>query len=56
MGLAIVLSSLLISSSLVLHAGLPPLVRGMPILGLLGFVSAAALAFFLLVTALFRRR
>ena len=56
MGLAIVLSSLLISSSLVLHAGLPPLVRGMPILGLLGFVSAAALALFLLVTALFRRR
>jgi ubiquinone biosynthesis protein len=45
---AIVLASLVIGSSLVVHAKVPPLWHGLPVLGLLGFLSAAVVGFWLL--------
>ncbi|MDR1298555.1 MAG: hypothetical protein LBO05_14605 [Deltaproteobacteria bacterium] len=44
---AIVLASLVIGSSLVMLSKLPPLWRGMPILGLLGFLGAGVVGFWL---------
>jgi ubiquinone biosynthesis protein len=44
---AIVLASLVIGSSLVMHAKLPPLWRGLPILGLAGFLGAGVVGFWL---------
>ena len=55
LSLAIVLAALLISSSLVIHAKLPPLLFGFPVLGVAGFCAAGALVLWLLVTAFFRR-
>jgi ubiquinone biosynthesis protein len=51
---AIILSSLIIGSSLIVHAGLPPTWHGVPIVGLGGFCLAGVIAFFLLITILRR--
>lgn len=49
---AIVLASLVIGSSLIVLAGLPPLWHEIPLVGLAGFVVAAVMAFWLLVSIL----
>ncbi|WP_310599375.1 AarF/ABC1/UbiB kinase family protein [Desulfobulbus sp.] len=49
---AIVLASLIIGSSLILLSGLPPLWRGIPIIGLLGFTVAGLMGFRLLLSIL----
>jgi len=49
---AIVLASLVIGSSLIVLAGLPPLWYEIPLVGLAGFVVAAVMAFWLLVSIL----
>lgn len=46
---AIVLASLIIGSSLILHAKIPPLWQGIPIIGLVGFLMAAVMGFMLLI-------
>ncbi len=49
---AIVLAALVIGSSLIVLAGLPPLWHEIPLVGLAGFVVAAVMAFWLLVSIL----
>ncbi|WP_028319228.1 ABC1 kinase family protein [Desulfobulbus elongatus] len=49
---AIVLAALIIGSSLILHSGLPPLWRGIPIIGLVGFIVAGLMGFRLLLSIL----
>ncbi|MDR1309636.1 MAG: hypothetical protein LBL95_07055 [Deltaproteobacteria bacterium] len=46
---AIVLASLVIGSSLVMHSKLPPLWHGLPILGLIGFLGAGIVGFWLIL-------
>lgn len=53
---AIVLASLIIGSSLVIHSGLPPLFHGVPVVGLVGFGLAAVIGFGLLFAILRKRR
>lgn len=49
---AIVLASLIIGSSLIVLANLPPKIGEMPVVGLAGFILAALMAFWLLVSIL----
>jgi ubiquinone biosynthesis protein len=44
---AVVLAALVVGSSLVIHSKLPPLLYGLPILGLAGFLGAAVVGFWL---------
>jgi ubiquinone biosynthesis protein len=53
---AIVLASLVIGSSLVIHSKLPPLWHGLPIIGLVGFLGAAIVGFWLVVDLLRKYR
>jgi ubiquinone biosynthesis protein len=53
---AMMVSSLVIGSSLILHAGLPPKWHGVPILGLIGFCLAGFVAFFLLVSMIKKKK
>lgn len=53
---SIILSSLIIGSSLILHAGLPPKWHGVPIVGLVGFCMAGIIAFFLMMTMIRRKK
>lgn len=46
---AIVLASLIIGSSLIIHAEIPPTWQGVPIIGLVGFLLAALMGFTLLI-------
>jgi ubiquinone biosynthesis protein len=46
---ALLLGALVIGSALLVHAGLPPFWRGIPVLGLGGFVLSAVMAFWLLL-------
>ena len=46
---AVVLAALIIGSSLIIHAEIPPTWQGVPIIGLLGFVIAAFMGFTLLI-------
>lgn len=46
---ALLLGALVIGSALLVHAGLPPYWRGVPVLGLGGFTLSAVMAFWLLV-------
>ncbi|MCR4294287.1 MAG: AarF/ABC1/UbiB kinase family protein, partial [Elusimicrobia bacterium] len=46
---ALLLGALVIGSALLVHAGLPPYWRGVPVLGLAGFTLSAVMAFWLLV-------
>jgi ubiquinone biosynthesis protein len=47
---SVVLSALIIGSSLIVHAGIPPTLHGIPIIGLAGFVVAAVMGFWLLIS------
>lgn len=47
---AIVLGALIIGSSIVIHTGLPPTWHGIPLLGLIGFLVAGLMGFWLLIT------
>jgi ubiquinone biosynthesis protein len=47
--LALVLGSLVIGSALVIHAKVPPLWRGLPVMGILGFLAAALIGFWLVL-------
>jgi len=49
---AIVLAALIIGSSLMVHADIPPKWNGIPVIGLIGFVIAALMGFWLLVSIL----
>src|SRR6266542_5540108 len=49
---AIVLAALIIGSSLMVHADIPPKWKGVPVIGLIGFVVAAVMGFWLLVSIL----
>lgn len=49
---SVVLASLIISSSLIIHADIPPKWNGIPIIGLIGYVMAAVMGFWLLVSIL----
>ncbi|MGL4209328.1 MAG: ABC1 kinase family protein [Candidatus Adiutrix sp.] len=53
---AVVLASLVIGSSVVIHADIPPKWHGLPILGLVGFMGAAMVGFWLLYDFLKNRR
>jgi ubiquinone biosynthesis protein len=47
---AVVLSSLIIGSSVIVHAGIPPKWNGIPVIGLAGFIVAAVMGFWLLIS------
>ncbi|MDD5304241.1 MAG: AarF/UbiB family protein [Elusimicrobia bacterium] len=49
---ALLLGALVIGSALMVHADLPPYWRGIPVLGLAGFVLSALMAFWLLLAIL----
>ncbi|MDR1044257.1 MAG: AarF/ABC1/UbiB kinase family protein [Candidatus Adiutrix sp.] len=53
---AIVLASLVIGSSVVIHADIPPKWNGLPVLGLVGFLGAALVGFWLLYDFLRNKR
>lgn len=53
---AVVLASLVIGSSVVIHADMPPKWNDLPVLGLVGFLGAGALGFWLLYDFLKNRR
>jgi ubiquinone biosynthesis protein len=53
---AVVLASLVIGSSLIIHSGIPPKWHNIPIIGLAGYVVAAFMGFWLLVSILRRGR
>jgi len=47
---AVIVAAILIGSSLVLYSGIPPLWRGVPVLGIIGFLAAGALGLWLLIS------
>ena len=49
---AIVLAAQIIGSALIIHAKLPPLWNGIPVIGLVGFLVAGIMGFWLLVSML----
>lgn len=51
---AIVLASLIIGSSLIIQSGIPPTWHDIPIIGLIGFLVAGVMGFWLLITILRR--
>jgi ubiquinone biosynthesis protein len=53
---SIVLAALIIGSSLMVHAGIPPKFYGIPVIGLLGFTLAALIGFWLLFQMLRKKR
>jgi len=53
---AVVLASLVIGSSLIIHSGIPPKWHGIPLIGLAGYVVAAIMGFWLLISILRRGR
>lgn len=53
---AIVLASLVIGSSVVIHANIPPKWHDLPVLGLIGFLAAAMVGFWLMYDFLKNRR
>jgi ubiquinone biosynthesis protein len=48
--LSILIASMIIGSSLIVNAKIPPFVNGIPILGLIGFILAVILAIFLIIS------
>jgi ubiquinone biosynthesis protein len=52
---ALVLAALIIGSSLVVLSGIPPKWYGIPVIGVVGFLSAAFVGFWLLVAILLRK-
>ena len=53
--LGVVIAGLFIGSSVVYYAGIQPLIFGVPVLGFLGYVGAAALSVWLIVSILRER-
>ena len=53
---AVVLASLVIGSSLIIHSGIPPKWHNIPVIGLAGYVVAAIMGFWLLLSILRRGR
>jgi ubiquinone biosynthesis protein len=53
---AVVLASLVIGSSLIIHSGIPPKWHEIPLIGLAGYLVAAIMGFWLLVSILRRGR
>lgn len=51
---AIVLGALIIGSSVIVHSGLPPTWHGVPVIGLVGFLVAGLMGFWLLISILRR--
>lgn len=51
---AVVLASLVIGSSLIVHSGIPPKWHGIPLIGLAGYLVAAVMGFWLLISILRR--
>jgi ubiquinone biosynthesis protein len=51
---AIVLASLIIGSSMIIHSGIPPTWHGIPLIGLAGYLVAGVMGFWLLITILRR--
>jgi len=51
---SLILSALLISSSVIVHAGVPPTWRNIPIIGLTGYVLAGVIGFGLVVSLVLR--
>ncbi len=49
---AIVLASLIVSSSLIVLSGIPPLWNGIPIIGIVGFLASGVMGFGLLISIL----
>ena len=49
---AIVLAALIIGSSLIVLSGIPPIWNGIPIIGILGFLAAGIMGFWLLISIL----
>jgi len=49
---AIVLASLIVSSSLIVLSGIPPLWNGIPMIGIVGFVASGVMGFGLLISIL----
>ncbi|MDR2141231.1 MAG: hypothetical protein LBR11_05465 [Deltaproteobacteria bacterium] len=54
LAVSVVLGALVIGSALVVHSKIPPLWRGLPILGLVGFLAAAIMGFWLVMDYLRR--
>ena len=52
---AIILASIIIGSSLIVHSKLPPFWHGVPIIGLVGYVGAALIGFWLLISIIRRK-
>jgi ubiquinone biosynthesis protein len=53
LSLTILLSSLLVASSLIVLAGVPPIVWGLPVIGLAGFIISGILTVILIITIIF---
>jgi ubiquinone biosynthesis protein len=51
---AIVLASLIVGSSIIIQAGIPPTWHDIPLIGLLGYVVAGLMGFWLLISILRR--
>jgi ubiquinone biosynthesis protein len=49
MSFAIIIAALLLASSILVQANVGPLIRGYPVVGLLGFLIAAVMGLWLLV-------
>jgi ubiquinone biosynthesis protein len=49
---AIVLASLIIGSSLIIHSDIPPHWHGVPLVGMVGFIAAALMGFWLVISIL----
>jgi ubiquinone biosynthesis protein len=49
---AIVLASLIVGSSVVIHSGIPPRLMDIPIIGIIGFLAAGFMGFWLLISIL----
>jgi len=47
---AIVLAALIVGSSLIVHSRIPPAWHGIPVIGLIGFLTAGAIGFVLLIS------
>ncbi len=52
MSFAVVLGSLIVGSSIVVLSRIPPLVQGIPVIGIVGFLGAAVMGFWLLISIL----
>lgn len=52
---AIILASIIIGSSLIVHSKLPPFWHGVPIIGLVGYIGAALIGFWLLISIIRRK-